>query len=435
MTAPVHSIKARTNTQIRDTAAQDIARTSRRPASFRYIVGAILLVLVVGAALVSLRGWWSADAAINAQRVRFATVARGQFNRDISAPGVVIASQSPSVYAQAKGSVTLQVKAGDLVQAGDVLATLDSPELTSLLAQEQATLSSLETNLQRRVIEHKQQALRSTRLSDVARMDAVAAERELRRAAAAWDIRVISRQDYEKAQDDVERAVVSLEHAQAAQSLERESLEFELRTLELQRDRQALAVSDLERQVSALTIVAPVSGMVGTVAVDQKESVSPNQALLSIVDLTAFEVEAGIAQSYAEHLAPGLPATIHFGDTSHAGVLRSISPEVTNNTVAVRIGFDGVTPPGLRQNQRVTLALTLDSVGDALTVPRGAFVDSGAGRVIYVVEDNIATRRDIRLGATSGGRVEVLSGLRAGEEVIVSSLEPMRGAERVLIKR
>lgn len=436
MTAPVRTLTPKAGaTQIRDTSAQDTARDGASPIRRRRIMIALVALLVAGLTVFSLRGWWSADAAVNAERLRFANVERGTFTRDISAPGLIIAAVSPSVYAQSAGTVTLNVKAGDLVEQGAVVATLHSPELDSTLAQERATLSSLDTNLQRRLIEHKQQSLRSAQLADVARMDRVAAERELRRANKAWEIRVISRQDLEKAQDDVERAIVSSEHANAALALERESLEFELRTLELERDRQGLRVTDLDRQVAALTVTAPVSGMVGTVGVNQKEAVSANQPLLSIVDLTAFEVEAQIAQSYAERLAPGMGATIAFGNESYAGLLRAISPEVTNNSVAGRIRFDGETPPGLRQNQRVTVSMTLESVADALTLPRGAFIDSGGGRVIYVVEDGVATRRAITLGASSGGRVEVLSGLQAGEQVIVSSNTPMRGAERVLIKR
>ena len=302
------------------------------------------------------------------------------------------------------------------------------------MAQERATLQSLDTNLQRRLIEHKQQALRSEEVADVARMDRIAAERELRRATAAWEIQVISRQDFEKARDDVERAVVRSEHANAAMALEKESLDFELQTLRLERDRQSLRVDDLARQVAALEVTAPVSGMVGTVNVAQKESVSANQALLSVVDLTAFEVEARIAQSYAERLAPGMDAVIRYGNEEHEGQLRAISPEVTNNTVLARIRFNQ-TPDGLRQNQRVTTELTLESVTDALTLPRGAFIDSGGGRVIYVVDGDTAERRSIRLGASSNGRVEVLEGLREGERVIISSINPMRGADTVFISR
>ncbi|MEO1576870.1 MAG: efflux RND transporter periplasmic adaptor subunit, partial [Pseudomonadota bacterium] len=298
---------------------------------------------------------------------------------------------------------------------------------------EQATLDSLATNLKRRVIEHRQQALRSKQLADLSRMNEVAAARELRRAEAAWEIRVISRQDYEKARDDLDRATVEYEHASAAAQLERESLDFELQTLRLERDRQALLVDDLKRQVEALAVTAPVDGMIGTVAVDQKEAVTANQGLMSVVDLTAFEVEAGIAQSYAERLSPGMEAVVSVGTAKYAGRLRAISPEVTNSSVMTRIRFDGDMPDGLRQNQRVSVELTLDSVDNALTIPRGPFIDSGAGRVIYVVEGDTATRRDIRLGASSGGRIEVLSGLAAGERVITSSNDIMRGAERVLI--
>jgi HlyD family secretion protein len=435
VTAPVRTITPKTgNTTIRDTSAQDTVRKDpggrwRKPVALTLVV--LLLLGLLGALL---KNFLFSGAAVNAERLRFATVERGTFSRDVSAPGLVIAAVSPSVYAQSAGTVTLMVKAGDLVEQGDTLARVDSPELSNTLAQERATLQSLDTNLQRRLIEHKQQALRSEEVADVARMDRIAAERELRRATAAWEIQVISRQDFEKARDDVERAVVRSEHANAAMALEKESLDFELQTLRLERDRQSLRVDDLARQVAALEVTAPVSGMVGTVNVAQKESVSANQALLSVVDLTAFEVEARIAQSYAERLAPGMDAVIRYGNEEHEGQLRAISPEVTNNTVLARIRFNQ-TPDGLRQNQRVTTELTLESVTDALTLPRGAFIDSGGGRVIYVVDGDTAERRSIRLGASSNGRVEVLEGLREGERVIISSINPMRGADTVFISR
>lgn len=434
MTAPVRHLKSPGATGIRDTSAQDVVRDDGpRRRRRRLLWAGAAMVLIAAVVWVARSDWWSAERAVNAERLRIATVERGTFTREITAPGVVIAAVSPTVYAPSAGVVTLNVKAGDLVQAGDVVATLDSPELTSQRAQEAATLESLSTNLQRRRIEHKQQALRSQQLADIARMEEVAAARELRRAQAAWDIKVIARQDLEKAQDDLQRAQVELAHARSAADLERESLEFELRTLELERDRQALLVEELDRRVADLTVRAPVSGMIGTVAVVQKEAVAANAPLLAVVDLSALEVEARIAESYGDRLAPGMPATVSYGGEDHAGVLRSISPEVTENSVLGRIGFDGATPGGLRQNQRVTVTLSLDSVRDALTIPRGAFLDTGAGRVIYVVEDGVATRRAIRTGATSGGRIEILEGLNEGERVVVSSLAPFRSAERALV--
>ncbi|MEM6638647.1 MAG: efflux RND transporter periplasmic adaptor subunit [Pseudomonadota bacterium] len=395
----------------------------------------LLTVVIVSVLAYQGRQWWQADAAVKADRLQFAVVEKGPFSRKIQAQGRIIAAVSPQVFASAQGAVDLNVKPGDLVQVDDVLARIDSPELASQLSQEQASLDALDTNIERRRIEHRQQALRSTQVADLARMAEIAAKRELRRAEAAWGIRVISRQDFEKAQDDVERAQIENAHAAAAARLERESLDFELKALELERDRQALLVADLSRRVDGLVVRSPVAGMVGTVEVSQRDAVEANQALMSVVDLTAFEVDASISQSYAERLSLGMTADIQIGISVYRGRLRAVSPEVANNSVQARIRFDGDTPTGLRQNQRATVELTLDSVADALTLPRGAFIQSGGGRSIYVVNGDTAERRAIRLGASGAGRIEVLSGLAAGDNVIISSHEPMRGADRVLIAR
>ena len=83
------------------------------------------------------------------RRVRIAEVTRGDLVRDISADGRVIAANSPTLYAIAGGTVTLHVVAGDVVKQGQALAEIDSPELRSKLAQEQATLASLEAEASR----------------------------------------------------------------------------------------------------------------------------------------------------------------------------------------------------------------------------------------------------------------------------------------------
>jgi HlyD family secretion protein len=69
-----------------------------------------------------------------------------------------------------------------------------------------------------------------------------------------------------------------------------------------------------------------------------------------------------------------------------------------------------------------------------LTLPRGQFLDSGGGRVAYVLgEDRVARRRSIEIGARSLSEVEVAGGLEAGELVIISSIDAFRGADTVLV--
>ncbi|MEE9141301.1 MAG: efflux transporter periplasmic adaptor subunit, partial [Gammaproteobacteria bacterium] len=112
-----------------------------------------------------------------------------------------------------------------------------------------------------------------------------------------------------------------------------------------------------------------------------------------------------------------------------------ISPEVKNNEVTGRVRFAGAVPDGLRQNQRVSARLLLESKPDAIKVQRGPFLDSGGGRVAYVVEDDIARRRPIRVGSASVREVEILEGLTDGERIVISNLSAFEGAETVLLTR
>jgi HlyD family secretion protein len=129
----------------------------------------------------------------------------------------------------------------------------------------------------------------------------------------------------------------------------------------------------------------------------------------------------------------GTPATIAFNGQEYRGKVTAISPEVVASQVMGTVAFEGGVPPGLKQNQRLTTRLVFESKRNVLKVARGSFVDSGGGRIAYVVDGKIATRRNIRLGATSASEVEVLEGLEAGETVVVSDTTTFNDVKTVLL--
>ena len=420
---------------IRDTSAQDIAidpqpaRRRRRLIAFSAGGAALILLLIAVPAILR---WIDAEISVDREGVRIAKVTRGQFVRDVSAQGVVVAAVSPTIFAPAPGTVTYNVQAGDTVKKDQELGTLDSPQLKNEYDRENASLQSLEIGLQRSVIETKRKLLTNQQTSDTAGVSIKAAERELKRAEEAWKSKAISQRDYEKAHDDLTTARLTHEHALENATLEKESLEFELKTGRLDRDRQRLLVQDLKRRVDQLTIRSPVDGMVGTLAVNQKGTVAENGALLTVVDLSAFEVEFQLPESYADDITSGMGADAIYSGKTYAAKVISISPEVRQNQVTGRLRFDGEVPPGLRQNQRVSARIVLESKPSVLKVQRGPFVDSGAGRVAYVVdEDGIARRTPIALGATSISEVEVTSGLKDGDQIIISSTDSFDNAQVV----
>lgn len=422
--------------KIADTSQQDVL-IEKGPNRTRWLIiagVAMAMVLFSFWAVPAVQRWAGNSITIPIERLRLAAVEVGDLVRDVSVQGRVVAAVSPTLFAPAEGTITMQVEAGSQVAENQVLAIIDSPELQNRLRREQATMDSLSVELDRQRIEARQKILDNQKNIDLARVALVAAERERRRADSGYEIDAISEIDFEKTKDDLENARLAHEHASADAKLDEERLSFELRTRELELERQQIQVSDLQRQVDDLEMRSPVNGIVGNLLVDQKAKVAANQAVMAVVDLTAFEVEAQVPESYADDLGLGMAAEVLIGNQPFEATLVSVSPEVIQNQVTTRIRFAGLMPPGLRQNQRLTTRILMEEKHDVLTLPRGQFLDSGGGRVAYVLgDDGIAHRRSIEIGARSLSEVEVAIGLEAGETVVISSIDAFRGADTVLV--
>jgi len=230
------------------------------------------------------------------------------------------------------------------------------------------------------------------------------------------------------------RPEVEFRHAKQDADLEKESQEFELRTKQLAVEQQRLLVDNLKRRVDELTIRSSVAGIIGNIAVDQKAVVSANQPLITVVDLGAFEVEVKIPEAYADDLGLGMQTEVQYNSVTYAGELTSLSPEVINSEVVGRIRFVGDSPPGLRQNQRVTARVVMDQLDNVLTLQRGSFADSGNANTAFVVTgDGMAQRRAITLGARSVNLVEVVNGLAEGDVVVISSIAEFQDKDSIRI--
>ena len=400
------------------------------------IGGSALLVLMslIWFAVPVVQRWSNTSVSVPMARLRIAEVVRADLVRDVSVQGRVVAAISPTLYAPAAGSITLHVEAGASVQQGDILAVIDSPELVNRLKQSEASFEQQSMELERQRIESRQLALDKRKSADLADVALVAAKREKRRADEANALKVISVIDFEKSQDDLRNAELAYKHAIADADLFEERLSFEIKASEFARDRQRLLVEDLQRQFDALSIRSPVSGIVGDLLVDQRAAVSRDVAVMAVVDLSRFEIDAQIPESYADDLAIGMQAEILISGQSYAGQLVAVSPEIIANQVRSRIRFSDEMPSNIRQNQRLTTRILLEERPNVLTLQRGQFLESGGGRIAYVVgDDSVAVRRSIEIGGRSLSAVEIVGGLSEGDSVIISSVDQFRGADSVLI--
>jgi HlyD family secretion protein len=376
--------------------------------------------------------WSRSSQVVSADRIRVSTVSRGHFVRDVAAEGTVIAAVNPTLFAIAPGTVSYAVRAGDSVSKGQVLATLDSPDLNNQYQRERATLDSLNAALARQEIEIRRQLLASQQQADLAQVAIQAAQRELKRAQWAWDLRVMNERDYQRSIDDVSTAKLNFEHARDTAALERDSVALDLRTRRLERDRQALVVEELKQRVEQLKVRSPVTGMVANLAQQEKAHVADSAPLITVVDLTALEIEFQVAETYAGEIKPGMAAQITLGGRVQPGTVTAISPEVRQNQVTGRVKFAGEQPPGLRQNERASVRIVLDERDGVLKLDRGSSIDE-ATRAVYVVRGDRAVRTAVELGAASVTEIEVRRGLAPGDRVITSDMRDFNDAPEVTL--
>jgi len=360
----------------------------------------------------------------------FGTVA----THDVSAQGRVVAALHPTLFSPAQGTVALAVKAGTQVRKGQLLARVESPELMSRLVQERSTLQSLQSDYERQRIAARQASMRSKQNIEVLRVRLNAVKRALERAQQTFDQGLLNKVDYEKAQDDVQVATLELRNAEDGAGLEQETLDFEVKNRGQLVARQQAVAGELQRQVEGLAMAAPFDGMVATVDVQDRDAVARDAPILTVVDLSAFEVEFDLPENYAIDVGPATRAEVLFEGKTHPGHVTAVSPEIKDSQVKGTVVFDGEPPTGLRQSQRVSVRLILERKPDVVKVARGPFLESGAGRHAYVVEGGVAVRREIAVGAVSVSEVEVTKGLKPGDRVVVSDTSTFDGARTVLIR-
>jgi HlyD family secretion protein len=420
---------------MRDTSGQD--RVIERPKFWRrspkILIGAAAAIVAVVFLIVYLIRYEGAGVSVDRSRLAIASVERGSFVRDVAADGQVVAAVSPTLYANAAGTVTLKVHAGDKVTQGQVLAAVDSPDLTARLSQEQATLAGLKVDWERATLDASQKLTQLRDAFNQAQVDQKTAQRERDRSRKAYELGAYSELQALKAEDALEKAQFAFAQAKMNSDSQPKSNRFDIDSKKALFERQQYMVADLHRQVDGLEVKSPVDGQVGQVQVADRASVAKDAPLVTVVDLSALEVEIKVTESLARDLTAGMAADLEGGGKHWQGSVSGVSPEVVAGQVTARLRFGNEKPAGLRQSQRLSVRIFIDRRENVLMVERGSFVDQEGGGFVYLVHGNVAERHPVQLGAASVTKVEILDGLSVGDQIVVSGTDAFNGAQRVIL--
>jgi HlyD family secretion protein len=149
---------------------------------------------------------------------------------------------------------------------------------------------------------------------------------------------------------------------------------------------------------------------------------------LGLVDLANLELEIKIPEAFADEVSIGTPVEAWMDNKALPASVTRIAPEVAQGQVIARVAFRGGNPPGLRQNQRVSSRVIVGERDSVLHVPRGPFLQNGGGKMIYVQKGDYLERHELVTGFVGVSQVEILSGVEAGDVIVLNDLSEFDGA-------
>lgn len=307
--------------------------------------------------------------------VEIAPVEVGTIARHVLVSGVVEPIRSIGINSQLSGAImAVEVQEGDVVRPGTVLARLDDRELRAQVASAEAAYEVAAATFQR--------------------------SEQLR-----------ARQVITAAEYDRDRAALAAAEAQLAQ---------------------------LRTRLDYTTVRAPIHGIITEKRVEAGDIVGAQTRLFTIAVTDTMVVRVQVSELDVVELRPGATVSVvldAYPDRRIDGRIRRIFPSADPATrlVPVEVALQGEAARIARAGFLARVDLTLGARSNVLLVPAAAIVGDADAPAVFVHEDGIARRRSVRTGATSEGRVEILSGLTAGESVITLGNNTLRDGMQVRV--
>jgi multidrug efflux pump subunit AcrA (membrane-fusion protein) len=390
---------------------------------------------IAAAATVGMRALRQRAPEVDRESLWIGTVARGPLALAVRGPGTLVPEEIRWASAPMAGRVEkVQVQPGAAVDADAILVELSNPD---------AELAALDAA--RAVAAAEAELARLTASLDGARL-----AQESAVVSMAADLAMASRRAQVDADMGRKGVLPELETAESrdrAQQLEGR-LAFEKKRLGTMArgDRAQLAAQRAEverlhqlaafrqRQLDALTVRAGSAGVVQEVAVQVGQSLAVGAPLAKIVRPDRLKAELRIPEVQAQDVTVGLAAVIDTRSGTVTGTVARIDPAARNGSVTVDVALTGELPKAARPDLNVDGVIELEHTGDVLYVARPTVGEARAATTLFKITGDEAVRVPVRFGRAALQEIEVVSGLSAGDRVVLSDMSRWDGQDRVRLR-
>jgi HlyD family secretion protein len=365
------------------------------------------------------------------------SVKRGLMLRQVRGLGTLVPQDVRVIAAPVEGRVErVYVQPGEQVSAGTVLVELSNPQL-----EQAAVDSSYQVKAAEAELNNLRVKLDSDRMSQQAATAGVQSEYS--------QARLLLDTDEKLAKDGLVPALqlklsrVRVDELANRLRIEQQRLGITSQAKQAQLAAQGARVEQLRAltrlnltQAASLRVLAGTSGVVQQVSVEVGQQLTPGANLARVADPTTLKAAIQIPETQVKEIIVGQSAQIDTRNGIIAGRVQRIDPAVQGGTVTVDVALDGSLPQGARPDLSVDGTIELERLTDVLYVGRPAFGGTDSTIGMFKIEEGgqFAVRVPVKLGRSSVNTVEVVEGLREGDEVILSDTSQWDNFNRLQLK-
>ncbi len=421
--------------------AMDVPRGKEvaRRKLIRRIVYIVLLVAAIPLITWGLSRLKPAAPSVDAATVWRDTVKRGPMVRDVRGLGTLVVEQYMWIPADSDGRVEkINFLPGAAIHPNDVLMVLSNPDMDLAAADLEWQVKAAQANLENLRVTLESQQLAQKATTEQVKSDMEQAQLQADRDAQLTKLGL-------KSDLDTKLSVAKYQELKGRYALSKEQLDISDKSIQAQMDAQKVDIEKLQaayklkkEQVDQLIIRSATDGtltQLGTTAMPLEVGmrVTPGTILAKIAQPRKLKATLKIPETQVKDVAIGQVASIDTRNGIIPGHVSRIDPAAVNGTVDVDVSLDGPLPPGARPDLSVDGTITLERLSDVVYVGRPVVGQCGAKISLFKVDPDgkEAQRVNVSLGRCSVNNIEVVDGLKVGDQVILSDMSAQDAYNRI----
>lgn len=376
---------------------------------------------------------------VNATTIDSGEVVRAAYSDYVPLRAEVVPLVTVFITAEAAGRVeSVAADDGVVVGAGQPLARLSNPSLTLEVSTREADISARlsDSTSQMMNLQTQAQAREQTR-ADVA-YALHKAEQELARRRTLRDQGVINDAALKIYIDEADYQRSRMAALKTSEAQEMAFYQSQRQQIVASADDLRRSLTEVRKGLTALTIAAPTAGRLTGFDLKPGQAVTQGAPLGQVDSEGTYKLRAQVDEYYLQRLTTGLKAQARLHDKTVDVHVSKVFPQVTNGRVTVELEFDSAVPADLKRGEAADIRLQMSAGSEVATLaPSGSWVSDTNGTSVFVLnaKGDKASRRPVTIGRRNPEYVEVLSGLKPGERIVVAGTSNYQKAQHLRLKK